>query len=181
MFEATLKRITLSNFAFDQWREVSVLHRLLSPLRSWRQGSWLLAWGDGIAWVFVAAMFALAPYASTAMIGYLLVVSAAFWLMLTVSDRAYGWLTPLHIVVMLYWGAMLVATAFSPVKLVALMGLIKLTLNILLFMLLARVLRVKELRSGLILVYLTTAVVVSIYGLRQYFFWSRGAGNLGRP
>jgi putative inorganic carbon (hco3(-)) transporter len=162
--------LSLDRFAFHQWREVSVLHRLLSPLRQWRQGSWLLAWGDGIAWVFVAVLFALAPYVSTAMIGWLLIASAGFWLMLTVSDRAEGWLTPLHIVVILYWSAMLLATALSPVKAAALSGLIKLTLNIFLFMLLARILRIKELRSGLILVYLTTALVVSIYGLRQWFF-----------
>jgi len=170
MFEATRKRVTLSNFAFHQWREVSVLHKLLSPLRSWRQGSWLLAWGDGIAWVFVALMFAIAPYVSTSMIGFLLVASAGFWMLLTVSDRAEGWLTPLHIVVMIYWGVMLVATALSPVQSAALSGLIKLTLNIFLFLLLARILRIKELRSGLILVYLATAAVVSIYGLRQWFF-----------
>ena len=147
-----------------------MLHRLLSPLRSWRQGSWLLAWGDGIAWVFVALTFALAPYASTAMIGWLLAAAAGLWFLLTVSDRAEGWLTPLHLVIMLYWGAMLLATALSPVKVAALIGLAKLTLNIFLFMLLARILRIKELRSGLILVYLLTALIVSAYGIRQWFF-----------
>ncbi|MEL6779777.1 MAG: IctB family putative bicarbonate transporter [Cyanobacteria bacterium J06597_16] len=162
--------VTLNRFAFHQWREVSMLHKLLSPFRRWRQGSWLLAWGDGIAWVFVAAMIALAPYVSTTLIGWLLMASAAFWLLLTVSDRAEGWLTPVHIVVMAYWGAMLVATIFSPVKAAALSGLIKLTLNIFLFMLTARILRIKELRSGLILVYLLTALIVSVYGIRQYFF-----------
>ncbi len=170
MLGATFRRLTLSNFAFHQWREVSVLHRLLSPLRSWRQGSWLLAWGDGIAWVFVALTFALAPYAETEMIGWLLAAAAGFWFLLTVSDRAEGWLTPLHIVILLYWGAMLLATALSPVKVAALIGLAKLTLNIFLFMLLARILRIKELRSGLILVYLLTALVVSAYGIRQWFF-----------
>ncbi len=163
-------RLTLRNFDFHQWREVSLLHALMSPFRAWRQGSWLLAWGDGIAWVVVALMIALAPYVSTAMIGWLLAAAAGFWLLLTVSDRAEGWLTPLHIAVVAYWGAMALATALSPVKMAALSGLIKLTLNVLLFMLLARVLRIKELRSGLILVYLLTAVVVSVYGLRQWFF-----------
>ncbi len=178
MFGATFRRVTrpiasgltLNRFAFHQWREVSLLHRLLAPLRRWRQGSWLLTWGDGIAWVFAAATIALAPYVSTALIGWLMVAAAGLWLLLTVSDRAEGWLTPLHIVVMLYWGAMLVATALSPVKMAALAGLAKLTLNILLFMLLARILRIKELRSGLILVYLLTALIVSVYGLRQWFF-----------
>lgn len=174
MFASAFRRLTLgltlSNFAFDQWREASILHRLLSPLRSWRQGSWLLAWGDGIAWVFVAAMIAIAPHASTTMIGYLLLVSAGFWAMLTLSDRAHGWLTPLHITVMAYWGAMAIATIFSPVKAEALSGLIKLTLNVLLFMLLARTLRIKELRSGLIFVYLFTAAIVAAYGIRQAYF-----------
>ena len=146
------------------------MHRLLAPFRQWRTGSWLLAWGDGIAWVFVAALIALAPYVSTTMIGWLLLASAGFWFLLTVSDRAEGWLTPLHITVVAYWGAMVLATALSPVKAAALSGLIKLTLNVLLFMLTARILRVKELRSGLILVYLLTALVVSVYGLRQWFF-----------
>ncbi|MBE9060610.1 IctB family putative bicarbonate transporter [cf. Phormidesmis sp. LEGE 11477] len=162
--------LTLDRFAFHQWREVSYLHRLLSPLRDWRHGSWLLAWGDGIAWVFVAAMIALAPYVSTTLIGWLLLASAGLWFLLTVSDQAEGWLTPLHIAVVAYWGAMVLATALSPVKGAALSGLIKLTLNVLLFMLTARILRIKELRSGLVLVYLATATIVSAYGLRQWFF-----------
>ncbi|MEL6471756.1 MAG: IctB family putative bicarbonate transporter [Cyanobacteria bacterium J06623_4] len=174
LFQRVTKPITsglaLDYFDFQHWREVSFLHRLLSPLRSWRQGSWLLAWGDGIAWVFVAATIALAPYVSTTLIGWLLLASAGFWLLLTVSDRAEGWLTPLHIAIVAYWGGMVLATALSPVKGAALSGLIKLTLNVLLFMLLARILRIKELRSGLILVYLLTALVVSGYGLRQWFF-----------
>ncbi|MGB5915874.1 MAG: IctB family putative bicarbonate transporter [Phormidesmis sp.] len=170
MIQPITSRLTLSNFDFHQWREVSLLHRLMSPFRAWRQGSWLLAWGDGIAWVFVALTIALAPYVTTAMIGWLLVAAAGFWLLLTVSDRAEGWLTPLHIGVVAYLGAMVLATALSPVKMAALAGLVKLTLNVLLFMLMARILRVKELRSGLILVYLLTAVVVSVYGLRQWFF-----------
>jgi putative inorganic carbon (HCO3(-)) transporter len=162
--------LTLDRFAFGQWREVSLLHRLMAPFREWRQGSWLLAWGDGITWVFAAAIIALGPYVSTTLIGWLLLAVAGFWLLLTVSDQAEGWLTPLHIAVVAYWGAMVLATALSPVKMAALSGLIKLTLNVLLFMLLARILRIKELRSGLILVYLATATVVSVYGLRQWFF-----------
>ena len=169
-FQRITSGITLNRFAFHQWREVSVLHWLLSPLRKWRQGSWLLAWGDGIAWVFVAITLALAPYVSTTLIGWLMMASAFLWVLLTVSDRAEGWLTPLHIVVVLYWIAMLLATALSPVKAQALSGLIKLTLNVLLFMLTARILRFPALRSRLIFVYLFTAMIVSVYGLRQWFF-----------
>ena len=168
--ESLTSGLMLDRFAFSQWRKVSLLHRLMAPFRNWRQGSWLLAWGDGIAWVFAAAVIALGPYVSTTLIGWLLLAVAGFWLLLTVSDQAEGWLTPLHIGVVAYWGAMVLATALSPVKMAALSGLIKLTLNVLSFMLLARILRIRELRSGLILVYLATATVVSVYGLRQWFF-----------
>ncbi|MEO1619527.1 MAG: IctB family putative bicarbonate transporter [Cyanobacteria bacterium J06632_3] len=161
---------SLDYFDFPQWRQVSFLHRLMSPFRRWRQGSWLLAWGDGIAWVFAGLTIALGPYVSTTMIGWLLIAIAGFWLLLTVSDRAEGWLTPLHIAVIAYWGAMVVATAFSPVKAAALSGLIKLTLNVFFFLMLARILRLKELRGALILVALLTAQIVSVYGLRQWFF-----------
>ena len=170
MLSSAFQRLTLSNFALDRWREVSILHRLLRPFRNWRQGSWLLAWGDGIAWVFVAAMIAIAPHASTLMIGYLLLISAGFWFMLTATDRAEGWLTPLHIAVVVYWIAMAIATIFSPVRSAAIDGLATLTVNITLFMLLARIFRIKELRSGLIFVYLFTAAIVAAYGLRQAYF-----------
>ena len=163
-------RLTLSNFDFSQWRQVSILHRLMSPFRRWRAGSWLLAWGDGIVWVIAALTIALAPYVSTFMIGYLLIMVTGFWLLLTVSDRAEGWLTPLHLAVVAYWGAMILATVFSPVKGAALEGLRTLSVNIFFFIALARILRVKELRSALILVYSLTALVVSIYGIRQWIF-----------
>ncbi|MEL6351731.1 MAG: IctB family putative bicarbonate transporter [Cyanobacteria bacterium J06627_28] len=185
MFGITLQPLlsgmTLGRFELHQWREVSFLHRLLSPLRRWREGSWLLAWGDGIAWVFVAVVMALAPYVSTTLIGVLLAISATFWVLLTVSDRAEGWLTPLHIAVIAYWGSMLVATAFSPVKAAALSGLIKLTLNILFFILMARILRIKELRSGLIMVYLLTALIVSVYGIRQWIFGAEALATWTDP
>ncbi|MEL6856669.1 MAG: hypothetical protein AAFO83_16435, partial [Cyanobacteria bacterium J06607_13] len=99
MFGITLQPLlsgmTLGRFELHQWREVSFLHRLLSPLRRWREGSWLLAWGDGIAWVFVAVVMALAPYVSTTLIGVLLAISATFWVLLTVSDnRNMKWRKP---------------------------------------------------------------------------------------
>ena len=162
--------LTLNRFALHQWREVSLLHRLLAFARSWRQGSWLLQWGDAIALGIAAILFALAPYVSTTLIGILLIACSAFWLLLTVSDEAGEGLTPIHLTVVSYWGVMLLATAVSPVRGAAIAGLIKLTLNVLLFLLLARVLRRPPLRTSLITVYLLTALVVSVFGLRQWFF-----------
>ncbi|MEO1093949.1 MAG: IctB family putative bicarbonate transporter [Cyanobacteria bacterium J06638_28] len=170
MLSSVWQHITLNRFALHQWREVSLLHRLLGFVRSWRQGSWLLQWGDLIGLIIVAILFALAPYVSTTLIGVLLLASSAFWVLLTVSDEAGEGLTPIHLLVVLYWGVMVLATALSPVQSAAVAGLVKLTLNILLFLLMARVLRQPSLRTGLISVYLLTTLVVSVYGLRQWFF-----------
>ncbi|MEM8809374.1 MAG: IctB family putative bicarbonate transporter, partial [Cyanobacteria bacterium P01_G01_bin.38] len=172
MFDAVLQRLTFGRFALHQWREVSLLHRLLWPLRQWRQGSSLLPYGDAIAAVFISIIFAIAPYVSTTLIGVLLLICAAFWLLLTLSDQAEGWLTPIHIGVLLYWLAMLLATAVSPtnVKSAAISGLIKLTLNLMLFLLAARVMRQPKLRTAILSVFLLTTLLVSVYGLRQWFF-----------
>ncbi|NJL21418.1 MAG: putative bicarbonate transporter, IctB family, partial [Leptolyngbyaceae cyanobacterium SM1_3_5] len=74
------------------------------------------------------------------------------------------------LVVLLYWGISIVATALSPVKSAALVGCGRLTLYLLMFALAARVLRSPRLRSILILVYLLATALVSVVGLRQWFF-----------
>ncbi|MGB3203274.1 MAG: IctB family putative bicarbonate transporter [Nodosilinea sp.] len=163
-------QLTLSTFALEQWREASILHQLLAPLRRWRQGSWLLRWGDWIGLAIVAVLFALAPYVSTTLIGVLLLAAAALWALLTLTDDAGAGLSPVHIAVAVYWGIMVLATALSPVRSEALTGLIKLSLNILLFLLIARVARQPRARGLLILTYLLTTLPVAVYGLRQYFF-----------
>lgn len=76
--------------------------------------------------------------------------------------------TPIHWLVALYWAVVTVATAFSPVKKAALVGWGKLTLYLLLFALMARVLRSPRLRSWLITLYLHVSLVVSIYGIQQW-------------
>jgi putative inorganic carbon (HCO3(-)) transporter len=61
MWSTVWQQVTLNRFALHQWRQVSVIHRLLGWLRQWRQGSWLLPWADVIGLVLVALIFALAP------------------------------------------------------------------------------------------------------------------------
>ena len=169
MLSNVWQNVTLNRFALHQWREVSLLHRTLSFARSWQHGSVLMPWGDAIALGIVALLFALAPYVPTTLIGVLMLACGAFWCLLTVVDEAGEGLTPIHLVVVVYWGVMLLATALSPVKAAAISGLVKLTLNILLFLLMARVLRRPRLRTSLIAVYLLTTLVVSVFGLRQWF------------
>ncbi|ESA37252.1 bicarbonate family [Leptolyngbya sp. Heron Island J] len=170
MIDTVLRTLTFGQFSLHQWRQVSLIHRLLSPLRQWRQGSSLLAYGDLIAAAIMAILLVLSPYTSTTLIGILLLACAALWFLLTVSDEANGWLTPIHLGVTLYWGTMVLATALSPVKAAAVSGLIKLTLNLLLFMLMARVLRQPKLRTGIVSVYVLATLPVAAYGMRQYFF-----------
>lgn len=170
MMSAFWQQVTLSRVNFHHWREVSVLHQLLAPLRRWRQGSWLLPWGDWIGLALGLIVYALAPFVSTTLIGVLLLACAGFWLLLTVSDDAGAGFTPIHGVVLVYGGVMALATALSPVKAAALQGLIKLGLNIMLFFLMARALRHPQARNWTVLVLLMTSLPVSVFGLRQYFF-----------
>ena len=58
-------------------------------------------------------------------------------------------LTPIHILVLLYWGIAIAATALSPVKWPPQPGLVKLTLYLLVFALVERVVRSPRWRSWL--------------------------------
>ena len=171
MLSGFWQQVTLSRVKFHHWREVSLLHQMLEPLRRWRAGSWLLAaWGDWIGLALVLVLFALAPFVSTALIGVLLLACGAFWVLMSVSDEAGEGFTPIHALVIVFWGVMAIATALSPVKIAALNGLIKLTLNLLLFFLMARALRRPQARNWAVLVLLLVSMPVSVYGLRQYIF-----------
>ncbi|MFB2972517.1 IctB family putative bicarbonate transporter [Aerosakkonema sp. BLCC-F183] len=181
---AVWQQLTLSNLPLYRWRNASYLSRLVGLLQAWRQGSWLMRWAEPLGALLVSLVFALAPFVSNDLIGVLLVACGAFWVLLTVSDEvvrerereegeavfSLPKFTPIHLLVLLYWGIAVVATALSPVKAAALTGLVKLTLYLLLFALMARILRSPRLRSWLIALYLHVALIVSVYGLRQSFF-----------
>ncbi|MFB2920380.1 IctB family putative bicarbonate transporter [Aerosakkonema funiforme] len=181
---AVWQQLTLSNLPLYRWRNASYLSRLVGLLQAWRQGSWLMRWAEPLGALLVSLVFTLAPFVSNDLIGVLLVACGAFWVLLTVSDEvvrerereegeavfSLPKFTPIHLLVLLYWGIAVVATALSPVKAAALTGLVKLTLYLLLFALMARILRSPRLRSWLIALYLHVALIVSVYGLRQSFF-----------
>lgn len=140
-----------------------------------------MQWAEQRAVFLVALVFALAPFVSNSLIGVLLLAVAAFWVLLTLFDETVYSpglplkVTPIHLLVLLYWGITAVATAFSPVKAAAATGLLKLTLYMLLFALMARILRSPRIRSLIIGLFLHISLIVSIYGLRQWFF---GAAQL---
>jgi len=169
------QRFTLSSLPIKEYLATSYLHRsLIGLLRSWRQTSVLIQWGETIAVALLSLVYALAPFVSSTLVGLLLVACVGFWLLLTLSDEAtpanaYS-VTPIHLLVLLYWVIAAVATALSPVKKAAFNDLATLTLYLLLFALCARVLRLPRLRSWIIILYLHVSLIVSVYGLRQWFF-----------
>jgi putative inorganic carbon (hco3(-)) transporter len=164
------QQLTLMNLSPKQWGQSSYVHRIVGSLRRWRQSSWLMQWADPIGLFLLLSIYALAPFVSTTLIGLLLFAGAAYWVLLTLTDDQGEGLTPIHLVVLLYWAISFVATGLSPVKTAAVEGLIKLSLNLLLFALLARILRSPRLRSILVGVYLHVALIVSVFGIRQWFF-----------
>lgn len=170
--------LTLTTAPLQRWREASLLHRPVGWLRNWRRGSQLMQWAEEIGFVLLALVFGLAPFVQNSLVGVLLFACACYWVLLTLSDdeethpnrKSQPGMTPIHLLVLVYWGVVTIATAASPVKRAAFSGWSKLTLYLVLFALLARVLRSPRLRSALITVYLHAALLVSVYGLRQWFF-----------
>ncbi len=186
------QQLTLSNLHLYQWRGASYLYQLVGLLQSWRRSSWLLQWAEPIGALLVALVFALAPFVPNVLVGILLFAGAAFWVLLTLSDetvypqrgQTQGLslrVTPIHLLLLLYWGIATVATALSPVKKAAATGLVKLTLYLLFFALMARVLRSPRIRSWLITLLLLVSQIVSVYGLRQWFFGAKALATWVDP
>lgn len=169
MLAAIWRSLTLTDCPLPQWQASSYLARGVGLLQPWQRGSVLLRWGNEGGVLLLSVLFALAPFITTALIGKLLIALAGWWLLLMVAQRWQDWLTPIHLPVLLYWAVSAIATAFSPVRTAAMRGFLTFTLYVLLFALMAQVLRSTRLRSWLISVYLLTALVVSTYGLRQWF------------
>ena len=181
------QQLTLSNLRLYQWRGASYLYKLVGLLQSWRQGSWVMQWAEPIGALLVALVLALTPFVSNALVGLFLFACGAFWLLLTLSDET-GYpqglplkVTPIHLLVLLYWSIATVATALSPVKKAAATGLDKLTLYLLLFALMARLLRSPRIRSWMITLYLHVSLIVSIYGIRQWFFGAKSLATWVDP
>ncbi|WP_414583485.1 IctB family putative bicarbonate transporter [Scytonema sp. PCC 10023] len=168
------QRFTLSYLPLRQYLATSYLHRsLVGLLHSWRQSSLLMQWGETIAAILLTLIYGLAPFVANELLGLILLGCAAFWLLLTLSDETTAnarSVTPIHLLVLLYWGIACVATALSPVKKAAFTDLRNFTLYLLLFALCARVLTSPRFRSWLITLYLHISLIVSVYGLRQWFF-----------
>ncbi len=130
----------------------------------WLPGSRLGRWRDEVAASWVALLLLALPFLTNDQIGLLLLAGVALWLGLLLLDPPpVVWVTPL-----LYWGALTLATAFSPVKMAALTGWVKASLYLAALGALVR--GVRRWGRWLMTWYLLVALLVASVGLRQWFF-----------
>jgi putative inorganic carbon (hco3(-)) transporter len=148
----------------------------VGSLQSWRQQSWFIQWGDEIGAILTSIVFVISPFVpsipglSTEMIGLLLGAVAAFWVLLTLADNRGGGITPIHVTILLFWGASAISTGLSPARELALRGLSLVSLYLIFFLMLARLCRSSRIRNWLIGVYLHVALIVSVYGVHQSIY-----------
>ncbi|WP_024545445.1 IctB family putative bicarbonate transporter [Picosynechococcus sp. NKBG15041c] len=167
---AVWRQILFLRFPFESWLRASYSYRIFGLLQGWRGGSWLLQWAEPLGGILLCILLVAAPFVSTVFIGFLLVACGGYWALVSISDLPAGRLTGIHLLVALYGGIATIATALSPVKGAALSGLIQLFLYLIFFAFCARVLRSPKILGAVIWVYLMVSLVVSGYGIRQYFF-----------
>jgi putative inorganic carbon (hco3(-)) transporter len=175
--------LTLSHLAPYRWWYASYLSRLTGLLHPWQRGSLLLTWGDEIAVALIALVFGIAPFVPNATTGVLLAACAGFWVLLSLCAprEQIGRLTPVHLLVVAFTGIAVLATGLSPVRSAAAVGLSKLLLYLLFFALVERVVRVRRWRSVLIAAYLHVALIVGIYGIRQWLFGAEALATWTDP
>ncbi len=163
----------------SRWHDFhAVFLRVISPLQSWREGSFLVS--SKFLGCLLVILLATLPFVENAQTGVIGAAVAIAWLMLWLSDRHDTpdqtvpiW-TPIHLPLITYWAIALVATLLSPVRVAAADGMVKLTIYMLAFVSLSRLMRLGW-RSILIGAYLITALVASAYGVQQ---WYLGAPEL---
>ena len=168
--KSTWTNIVLTQLNFDLWLSSSYVYRFLNLVSVWRSQSWLLQWSEEIGAGLLGLILILAPFISTSLIGVLLIAVALYWILTTVSESQPLGITPIHLLVFLYWGVAAIATLLSPVRAEAIDGLVKLTLYLMMFGLGSRILRSPKLCNWLITGSLLSSLIVSGYGIRQQFF-----------
>ncbi len=180
--ESLWQSLTLGRLSVAQWQRSSWLHRFtVGLLEPWRHSSVLMQHGETLGTILIVLVIGLAPFVENSLTAVLLLACGALWVLLTVSDTPGKGLTPIHLLIALYWGINAIATGLSPVKSAAASGLVKFSLYLLFFMLAARVLRSPRLRNWTITFYLLLTQLVSAYGIRQHFFGAKALATWVDP
>jgi putative inorganic carbon (hco3(-)) transporter len=178
--------LTLANLPLYQWRTQSYLGHLVGPLQHWRKASWVMQWANELGAVLACLVLGLAPFVPNELTGVLLLACGGYWLLLTLSEETYSdrqqvGFTPIHLLVLLYFGIVTVATAVSPVKLAAFAGWQKFTLYLAFFVFLAQLFRSTRIRNWIIAFYLHISLIVSAYGIRQLIFGAEALATWSDP
>ncbi|PZV16480.1 MAG: putative bicarbonate transporter, IctB family [Pseudanabaena sp.] len=152
--------------------------QLISPLQAWRDSSQLL--GAKFLGGLLVILIATLPFLENAQTGVIGAAVAIAWLMMWLSDRRNAedqsvpiW-TPIHLPLISYWAIALIATLLSPVRVAALDGMLKLTIYMLTFVSMSRMMRLGW-RSVFVGTYLVTTLLVCAYAVQQ---WYLGAPEL---
>ncbi len=163
-----LTRIPVSN-----WLGASFIGNLignfLDVCKTWHQSSRLLKYEQPISFILISLIVILAPFIPNILIALILVISAGFWLLVTICDPEDQGFTTIHFGVLLYWAISTIAMVFSPLKVEAFKGWLTVTLYLILFALSARVFRNFKFSNNFLLIYLLISLIVSAYGIRQEF------------
>ncbi|WP_286396030.1 IctB family putative bicarbonate transporter [Pseudanabaena mucicola] len=152
--------------------------QIISPLQAWREGSRLLS-AKFLGGLLVVMLVTL-PFLENAQTGVICAAVAIAWLLLWLSDlrneqeQTVPIWTAIHTPLISYWAIAFVATLVSPVRVAAVDGMVKLTLYMLAFVSMSRLMRLGW-RSIFIGAYLGSALIASAYGVQQ---WYLGAPEL---
>ncbi|PZO36775.1 MAG: putative bicarbonate transporter, IctB family [Pseudanabaena frigida] len=169
-------KLPIPQFLQSWWHHSQTrFFQLISTLQDWREGSRLLS--AQFLGCLLVVLLATLPFLENAQTGVIGGAVAIAWLMLWLSDRQDRtvpiW-TPIHLPLVIYWAIALIATLVSPVRVAAIDGMVKLTLYMLAFVSMSRLMRLGW-RSILVGAYLVSALVACAYGLQQ---WYLGAPEL---
>jgi putative inorganic carbon (hco3(-)) transporter len=153
----------------------------------------MLQWGESIGALMAVTILGMSPFVaifSTEFLAFFLIISAAFWLLLTVSDDGPRGFTPIHLTIIVFFAIAVLASAFAPEQALGLKGLkmlafsdgiSKLLLYLLFFAMLARLLRSARLRSWILGTYLHIALFVSIFGVHQAIYGAKALATWVDP
>ncbi|GAB4217382.1 MAG: IctB family putative bicarbonate transporter [Synechococcales cyanobacterium] len=160
------------------WQEcwqTSVPGRLTGMIQAWGTGSWLVPWLEPLGLLLVMLYWGLSSQAGTGSLGLILLGVAAVVGAIWLTQPPVAPLLTGQGILLLYWGVATLATLVSPVRVAALDGWIKLTLYLLGFVLLHRLLQRPFYRHAIVGSLLLVSLGMAVVGWRQYFF---GAAEL---
>ncbi|MEN9245794.1 MAG: IctB family putative bicarbonate transporter [Thermostichales cyanobacterium SRBZ-1_bins_19] len=158
----------------DWWRW-SVPGQLTGILAGWGSHSWLITALEPLGLGLIVAYWLVSSQPETTGLGLILLAMAGVTGGLWLGQRPVAPLLGPQLLLLLFWGVATVATLLSPVRVAAVDGWIKLTLYVLGFVLLHRLLHYPFYRQVIVGSLLLVSLGMAVLGLRQYFF---GAAEL---